>query len=110
MSVTLILHLILAVLYLPLLVTLIRRHTGYETAAMLLSIYLLIGSLFDVAEGLWRGGQFYIGSQRIANDFQAYGALALAFLLTLTVVSFARRDPRLWLGVGGFWGIGFILL
>jgi signal transduction histidine kinase len=109
-SLTLILHLILAVLYLPLLVTLIRRHTGYETAAMLLSGYMLIGSLLDVAEGLWRGGQLYIASRQIANDFQVYGALALAFLLTLTVASFTRRDPRLWLGLGGFWVLGFILL
>ncbi|MBN2116590.1 MAG: hypothetical protein JW730_08470 [Anaerolineales bacterium] len=109
-SLTLILHLILAVLYLPLLVTLIQRHAGHETAAMLLSGYILIGSLLDVAEGLWRGGQLYIASRQVANDLQAYGALVLAFLLTLTVLSFTRRDPRPWLGVGAFWFLGFILI
>ncbi|RPJ27955.1 MAG: sensor histidine kinase [Chloroflexi bacterium] len=107
---TLILHLILAVLYLPLLLSLIQRHAGHETAALLLSGYLLIGSLLDVAEGLWRGGQLPIASQHVANDFQAYGALALAFLLTLAVVSFARRDLGAWLGVGLFWVLGFILI
>jgi signal transduction histidine kinase len=107
---TLILHLILAVLYLPLLLSLIQRHAGHETAALLLSGYLLIGSLLDVAEGLWRGGQLPIASQHVANDFQAYGALALAFLLTLAVVSFARRDLGVWLGVGLFWVLGFILI
>src|SRR5512135_1394649 len=102
-NLTLILHLILAVLYLPLLVTLIQKHAGHETAAMLLSGYIVIGSLLDVAEGLWRGGQLYIASPQIANDFQAYGALALAFLLTLAVASFTRRDLRLWLGIAAFW-------
>ncbi|HLO29650.1 MAG TPA: GAF domain-containing sensor histidine kinase, partial [Anaerolineales bacterium] len=104
------LHLILAALYLPLLITLIQRHAGHETAAMLLSGYVLIGSFLDVAEGLWRGGRLYIASQQVANDFQAYGALILAFLLTLTIVSFIRRDLRTWLGVGAFWILGFIAI
>jgi len=109
-SLTLILHLILAVLYLPLLISLIQKHAGHETAAMLLSGYILVASLLAVAEGLWRGGQLYIASQQVANDFQIYGALALAFLLNLTVASFTRRDLRLWLGVGAFWILGFILI
>ena len=109
-SFTLILHLILAVVYVPLLVTLIQKHAGHETAAMLLSGYILISSLLDVAEGLWQGGQLYLVSPQIAIDFQAYGALILAFLLTLTVISFTRRDSRLWLGIGGFWVLGFILI
>ena len=75
---------------------------------MLLSGYILVGLFLDVAEGLWRGGQLYIASPQIANDFQTYGALALAFLLTLTVVSFTRRDLRTWLGIGAFWILGFI--
>ena len=105
-----ILLLILAALYLPLLFTLIRRHAGQEIAALLLSGYVLIGSLLDVAEGLWRGGQLYIASGQVANDFQTYGALALAFLLTLTVVSFTRRNQRIWLGIGIFWILGFIAI
>ena len=109
-SLTLILHLILAVLYLPLLATLIQKHAGHETATMLLSGYILIGALLDVAEGLWRGGQLTIASPQVANDFQAYGAFLLAFLLTLTVVAFTRRDLRVWLGVGAFWVLGFILI
>ncbi len=109
-SLFLILHLILAVIYLALLVTLIQKHAGHETAAMFLSGYILIAALLAVAEGLWRGRQLYIASQQIANDLQAYGALTLAFLLTLTVVSFTRRDLRLWLGLGAFWVLGIILI
>lgn len=109
-SLTLILHLILAALYVPLLINLIQKHTGHETAALLLSGYILIAALLDVGEGLYRGEQLYIASPKIANDFQTYGALALSFLLTLSVVSFTRRDQRLWLGIGAFWVLGFILI
>ena len=39
----------------------------------------LIALLLDVGEGLWRGGQLYMASQQVANDFQVYGALMLSF-------------------------------
>jgi signal transduction histidine kinase len=107
---TLILHLVLAALYLPLLFTLIQRHEGHETTTMFLGGYVLISLLLEVAEGLWRGGRLYIASQQTANDFQAYGALVLAFLLTLTVIAFVRRSLRPWLIVGAIWIVGFILI
>ncbi len=106
----LILHLILAALYVPLLLTLIRRHAGLETAAALMSVYVILGMFLDIGEGMWRGGQLYIASQQVANDFQIYGALALSFVLTLTIVAFIRRDLWTWLGVGIFWVLGFIIL
>src|ERR1051325_8665376 len=109
-NLTLTLHLTLAALYLPLLITLIQRHAGHETAAMMLSGYVLIGAFLDAGEGLWRGGKLYLASQQVANDFQTYGALVLAFLLTLTVVSFVKRDTRAWLGVGVFWVLGFLAI
>jgi signal transduction histidine kinase len=107
---TLILHLVLAALYLPLLFTLIQRHEGHETTTMFLGGYVLIGLLLEVAEGLWRGGRLYIASRQIANDFQAYGALLLAFLLTLTVIAFVRRNLRPWLIAGAVWIVGFVLI
>ena len=107
---TLILHLVLAALYLPLLFTLIQRHEGQETTTMFLGGYVLIGLLLEIAEGLWRGGRLYIASPQIANDFQAYGALVLAFLLALTVIAFIRRNLRPWLIVGVVWIVGFILI
>lgn len=107
---TLILHLILAALYLPLLFTLIQRHEGHETTTMFLGGYVLIGLLLVVAEGLWHGGRLTIASRQIANDFQTYGALVLAFLLTLTVIAFVRRNLRPWLIVGAVWIVGFLLI
>jgi len=93
-TLNLILHLILAALYLPVLANLIQRRSGQETAATLLSSYVVLGMLLTIGEGLWRGGQLRLATPRVANDFQLYGALALAFLLTLTVASFTRRNLR----------------
>src|SRR5688572_15433078 len=107
---TLILHLVLAGLYLPMLITLTQRHAGLESAALLLSGYILLGALLNVGEGLWRAGRIAIASQQVANDFQTYGALALAFLLTLTVVSFLRRNRRAWLIIGALWVLGLVLI
>jgi signal transduction histidine kinase len=109
-TLSLILHFILAALYVPVLINLIERHEGHENAARFLGAYVVIGSLLDVAEGLWRGGQLRIASTQVANDFQLYGALGLAFLLTLSVVSFIRRGRRAWLLVGGIWLLGFVII
>src|SRR5215217_6161955 len=100
---TFLLHLILAALYLPMIFTLIQRHEGHETAAMILSGYALIAALLNVAEGMWRSGRLQLASRQAANDFQIYGALILAFFLILTIVSFLRRDLRTWLIVGAVW-------
>ena len=77
---------------------------------MLMSVYAVVGLLLDVGEGLWRAGRLPIATPQVANDFQLYGALALAFLLTLTVVSFVRRERRIWLILGAVWILGFILI
>ena len=52
---TLMLHLMMAALYLPLLFTLIQRHEGHETEGTLLAGYALISAVLNLAEGLWRG-------------------------------------------------------
>jgi hypothetical protein len=106
----LILHLTLAALYLPVLVTLLLRRAGQEKAAMWLIGYVLVALLFDVGEGLWRGGQFQLASQQVANDFQVYGALVLAFLFTLTVVSFIRRNANLWRIIAIVWALGLLAI
>jgi len=109
-TLNLILHLILAALYVPVLMNLIQRRSGQENAAAFLSVYVAVGLLLDIGEGLWRGGQLQIATARVANDFQIYGALALSFLLILAILSFVRRDLTAWLGTGGFWVLGFIVI
>ena len=109
-TLNLILLFVLAALYVPVLVNLIEHRSGHEDAATFLSVYLVIGLLLDVGEGLWRGGQLRIATPRVANDFQLYGALALAFLLTLTVLAFTRREMRVWLILGAVWILGFIVI
>ncbi|MEO5887088.1 MAG: hypothetical protein ABIQ77_05435, partial [Anaerolineales bacterium] len=109
-TLNLILHLILAMLYLPVLTNLIQRRSGHETAATFLSSYVVLGMLLTIGEGLWRGGQLLLATPRVANDFQLYGSLALAFLLVLTVAAFTRRSLRIWLALGAFWLLGFIVI
>jgi signal transduction histidine kinase len=104
-----ILLIVLAALYLPVLATLLRRSLGQETASYLFSGYVVLGLVITVGDALWRGGQWPI-IKRVANDFQTYGALALSFILLLAILAFLRRDMRVWLGVGGFWVLGFIIL
>ena len=77
---------------------------------MILGIYVAVAMLLELGEGFWRGGQLYIASNQIAIDFQTYGALTLAFILTLAIVSFIRRDISTWLGIGFFWLLGFVAI
>ncbi|HVF25117.1 MAG TPA: GAF domain-containing sensor histidine kinase [Anaerolineales bacterium] len=109
-TLNLILHLVLAALYLPVLANLIQRRSGHETAANLLSIYVVLGMLLTIGEGLWRGGQLQLATPRVANDFQIYGATVLAFLLAMTVAAFTRRNLRRWLALGAFWLLGFVII
>src|SRR5215211_4481704 len=98
-NLNLLLHLLLAALYLPVLVTLFKRHAGQEAATLILGIYVGIALLLTLAEGMWRGGQLDIASTQVANDFQTYAALLLVFILVLGVISFTRRDITTWLGI-----------
>lgn len=109
-TLNLILLFALAALYAPVLFNLMERRTGHEQAATYLSIYLVLGLLLDMGEGLWRGGRLPIATPQVANDFQLYGALALAFLLTLSVLSFTRRELRTWLILGAVWVLGFVII
>ena len=109
-TLVLILYLILAVFYLPLIVTLYRRPAGQENAAIFLGVYMALASLVTVAEGLWRSGQLIIASGRVEVDFQIYAALALSFLMLLGVLSFIRRNLMLWLAIGLVWVLGFLAI
>lgn len=108
-TVILILYLVLAVMYLPLIVTLYRRPAGQENAAILLGFYIALAFSMTVAEGLWRTGRLYIATGRVAIDFQIYGALVLSFLLALSTTFFIRRRLTIWFGIGLVWVIGFLV-
>ena len=77
---------------------------------MILGGYVTLALLLAIGEGLWQAGQLYIASEQIANDFQVYGALALSFILLLSIRSFTRRDFTVWLGLGLFWVLGFLVI
>src|SRR5258706_318134 len=103
-NLSLILFLILAALYVPVIVTLLRRREGQETATLMLTAYLIIALLLTAIEGLRYGGRWQVTTQT-ALDIQIYGALLLSVLMILTVILFVRREIWTWLGVGVFWGL-----
>jgi signal transduction histidine kinase len=99
---SLLLLVILAALYLPVLVTLLRQRAGQETASNLLTGYLVAALFLTLLEGFRFGARWQVDTQT-ATDIQLYGALLLSALMNLAVLSFTRRDLSLWLGVGAFW-------
>jgi len=100
----LILLVVLAALYLPVLFTLLRQRAGQETASTLLTGYLVAALFLTLLEGLRFSGRWQVDIQT-ATDIQLYGALLLAVLMSLAVRAFTRRDLGTWLGVGVFWGL-----
>ncbi|HEU0297742.1 MAG TPA: GAF domain-containing sensor histidine kinase [Anaerolineales bacterium] len=99
---SLLLLVILAALYLPVLVTLLRQRAGQETASNLLIGYLVAALFLTLLEGFRFGARWQVDTQT-ATDIQLYGALLLSALMSLAVLSFTRRDLAAWLGVGAFW-------
>ena len=86
--------LILAAFYLPVLVSVLRRHEGQEAAAALLGAYAVVAMLMGIGEALLRGGRLQV-EQLVASDVQLYGALLLAVIILLAVLEFARRREQL---------------
>jgi len=105
----LILFLLLASLYLPAIVVMLRRRAGRQTVAMLMSGYALVALSLNVIEGLRLDGVLQMNA-RFANDLQVYGALLLAILMTLITLKFTRREIWTWLGIGVFWGLAMVVI
>ena len=104
-NLSLILLAVLAGLYLPVLVTLLRQQAGQEMASAILTGYLVAAIFLTLLEGFRYGGRWQVDAQT-ASDIQLYGAFLLSVLMSLAALSFTRRDLRTWLGVGVFWGLG----
>ena len=107
--INLILLLLLAAFYLPVIVRLFQYHIGQETAGLLMAGYALVALLLDVAEGLRLSGYWQV-DPLFAYDLQVYGALLLAVLMMMTALSFTRREVWIWLGIGIFWGLAIVAI
>lgn len=95
---------ILSALYLPIVVLVLRKHEGQETAAALLGAYSVIAMLMGIGEALWRGGRWQV-EQVFAHDVLLYGALLLAVIILLAALEFTRREIWTWLAGGILWGL-----
>ena len=103
-NISLILFMLLAALYLPVIATSLRRWDGQENTTLVLTAYMVVALLLTALEGLRYGGRWQVNTQT-ALDIQIYGALLLSILMMLTVILFIRREVWTWLGVGIFWGL-----
>ena len=101
--------LILAALHIPVLVRLLSRRIGQETAAALFANYLVVNMLLTAAEGLWRGGQLRF-DVHTAYNLQIYASSVLAFILLIAIRFFVRREARPWLIAGIIWLGGFLVI
>ncbi len=99
-----------AALYLPILIIAIIRREGQELPALLVGLYALIGAGLGVFEAFWRDGRLPQYNTLAFGDIQVYGALALAFLTILIVNIFMRRPITGWLGAGGFFALGLLVV
>jgi len=100
---------VLAAIYIPIVVSVYRQHEGQETAATFVSVYALTAMLLGIAEGLLRGGQWEVSAQ-LTNDIMIYGALLLAVIMLLSVLSFTRQELSTWAGIAVFWGLVIALI
>ena len=62
----------------------------------------------EIFEAFWRDGRLSQLDALAFGDIEVYGALILAFLMTITAYVFMRRSPMNWLIAGGV--VGFVLL
>jgi signal transduction histidine kinase len=108
--VQLILLILLACLYLPVILFAVQRLEKQESAGWLVILYAMLAFIIGFFDALWRGGKIDI-SGRIFQNIQAYGALALSFILLLEVYAFLRRTTWwTWFGVAAFWALGLAIL
>jgi len=92
---------IAAALYLPTIFFAILRRKGREVTAGLIILYALTGAGLGIFEAFWRSGNISGLDAPAFNDIEIYGALFLAFLMTVTAHVFMRRPPTGWLITGG---------
>ena len=72
-----------AVLYVTVLVSAFRKRSGQELTAALLGIFTLVALGFQVIDAFWRGGFISQMDARAFFEVQIFGAVLLAFLITL---------------------------
>ena len=99
-----ILTFILAILYLPVITSVLKKHEGQETAAVLMGAYAVVAMFMSISEALWRGEQWQVG-QLFMTDIQLYGTLLLAVIMLIVALEFTRREIWTWLTIGVVWGL-----
>lgn len=108
--VQLVLLMLLASLYLPVMLFAVQRLKEQESAGWLVVLYALLAFIMVVIEALWRGGKINL-SENVFLNVQAYGALVLSFVMLLQVYFFLHRTTWwTWVGIAVFWALVLAIL
>jgi signal transduction histidine kinase len=99
-----------AVFYAAVLISTFRRRSGHEFSALLLGLYTLLALALQVGEAFWRNGNLAQVNALGFTNLEIFGALFLAFMLTLIARAFLRREGWTWLVVGILWALGLAAL
>ena len=106
----LVLLILLASLYLPVMLFAVQRLEEQESAAWLVVLYALLAMSLGFVDAFWHAGKIGLNENGYLN-VQAYGALALSFVLMLEVYTFLRRTTWwAWIGIAIFWALGLAVL
>jgi len=97
----LVIYLLIAALYIPVIYNALRGQEGHQTVHYLLALYAVGGMLLAIGEALWRGGLMPGISARTFQIYQTYAALLLSVVMLLVVSVFLRRQGWPWLVVAG---------
>lgn len=95
-----------AVLYATVLASAFRKRSGQELTAALMGIFTLVALAFQVIDAMWRGRFIQQMDARTFFEVQIFGAVILAFLMTLIARSFLRLNGWWWLIAGAVWIVG----
>ena len=100
----------LASLYLPVIVFAARRLDEQKPVAWLVVLYALLAMGLGFVDAFWHAGRIGM-SESVFLNLQAYGALALSFVMMFEVYIFLRRATWwVWIGLAIFWALGLALL
>ncbi len=106
----LVVYLLIAVLYVPVIVRAIRGQDGHQPVHFLLGLYVFGGLLLALGEAFWRGGLTGTISEATFQVYQSYAALLLSIVMLLVVTVFLRRQGWTWLILAGILMVVLILI
>ena len=98
-----------AAAYLAVMIGAVRRRSGQELTAALLTAFSFVALVLLAAEAAWRMGWLAV-DERGLQSLQVFGTFFLGLLLITIVRAFVRREIWSWLVFGVLWAVGLVAI